>query len=441
MKEFVKIYFLAFLILLTSCVKLEWDLKRDNPGDTNQNINGEAPFIKFSKFEVVADNNGDGVVNKGESIKLKVFLKNTGRTQANVVRATITTTNNYISSLIPTTQVPYNNSSSYYDYIASGDERYGYFAGAYPDYTLSFNVSDLTPNGSVIIFNLSISDEAGNTWSDQFTVIVSATGANIKFSKFEVVADNNGDGIINKGEAIKLKVYLQNQGSSDANKVRGTITTSDSYISSLVPTTPVPYNNSSSYYDYIPIGSERYGYFAGAYPDYTLSFTVSSSTPPGTNITFNVEITDETGNSWNDTFIITVVATGANIKFSKFEVVADNNSNGIVNIGESIKLKVYLQNIGSSDANKVRGTITSSSGYISSLVPTTPVPYNNSSSYYDYIPIGSERFGFFAGSYPDYTLSCKISNSIPAGTNIPFTIAITDETNNIWSDTFSVTVY
>ena len=65
MKEFVKIYFLAFLILLTSCVKLEWDLKRDNPGDTNQNINGDAPFIKFSKFEVVADNNGDGVVNKG----------------------------------------------------------------------------------------------------------------------------------------------------------------------------------------------------------------------------------------------------------------------------------------------------------------------------------------------------------------------------------------
>ncbi len=441
MKEILKFNLLAILILLSSCVKLEWDLKRDNPADANQNISGDSPLIKFSKFEVVADNNGDGVVNKGESIKLKVYLKNTGRQQANQVRASITTTSSYISSLIPTTPVPYNNSDSYYDYIPSGDERFGYYAGNYPSYTLSFFVSETTPDATNITFNISISDESGNTWSDVFYVAVSPTGANIKFSKYEVVADNNGDGIINKGESIKLKVYLKNQGTSDANKVRGTITTSNSYISSLIPTTPVPYNNSDSYYDYIPVGDERFGYYAGNYPSYTMGFDVSNITPAGTNITFNIAITDEAGNSWNDSFTIIVAATGANIKFSKYEVVSDDNNNGIINIGESIKLKVYLKNVGSSTANKVRGTITTSSSYISSLIPTGPVPYNNSDSYYDYIQAGDERFGYYTGNYPSYTLSFKVSNSISSGSNINFNISITDESNNSWGDSFSITVY
>jgi len=439
MKFILKFNILIFLLLLSSCVKLEWDLKRDNPAD--QNINGDSPNIKFSKFEVVSDNNGDGVVNKGESIKLKVYLKNTGRQQANQVRASISASSSYISTLIPTTPVPYNNSDSYYDYIPSGDERYGYYAGNYPSYTLSFNVSGSTPDATSIPFNISISDESGNTWNDIFYIVVSPTGADIKFSKYEVVGDNNGDGIVNKGESIKLKVYLKNQGTSDAYKVRGTITTTNSYISSLIPTTPVPYNNSDSYYDYIPVGDERFGYYAGNYPSYTLSFNVSNTTPPGTNITFNIAITDETGNSWTDTFTVTVIATGANIKFSRIEVVSDDNNNGIVNKGESVKLKVYLQNTGSSTANKVRGTISTTSIYVSNLIPTSPVPYNNSDQYYDYIPVGSERFGYFSGQYPAYTMSFKVSSSITSGSNINFNIDISDESNNSWADSFSVTVY
>ena len=136
-----------------------------------------------------------------------------------------------------------------------------------------------------------------------------------------------------------------------------------------------------------------------------------------------------------------VVATGANIKYSRFEVVEDDNNNSIVNKGESVKLRVYLQNIGSSTANKVRGTISTTNSYVSNLIPTGPIPYNNSDQYYDYIPAGAERFGYFSGQYPSYTTSFKVSGSMTSGSNITFNMDISDESNSSWTDTFNVTVY
>ena len=149
-------------------------------------------------------------------------------------------------------------------------------------------------------FNLNITDESGNVWTDKFTITVQSTGATIGFSRFSVKSDNNGDGIVNKGESVQLQLYLKNTGTSTANKVRASVSCTSSYVTGLSPTNNSFYYGGFSYNsDYIGSGKEGYDY------DNKLSFTVSNSTPVGTVLTFNLNITDDSGNTWTDKFTIT----------------------------------------------------------------------------------------------------------------------------------------
>ena len=163
-------------------------------------------------------------------------------------------------------------------------------------------MSSTTPTGTVITFNIAITDESNNTWSDSFSVTVVATGALIGFNSFTVAADNNNDKQINKGESIKLSITLKNNGSSTANRVRGTISSVSTYISAISPTTPVAYTNSNNN-DYLEAGATGSVSSSSSY----LSFSVSSTTPTGTVITFNIAINDESTNTWSDSFTITVL--------------------------------------------------------------------------------------------------------------------------------------
>ena len=416
---------LAFLLLLAGC-----DLERDNILDGKNSTQMKAGMtLKFSRFTVVSDNNSDGIINKGEAIKLQVYLKNNGTITANKVRATITCSSSYISGLSQSTATGYYKYGDVYygDYIESGQEGYD------SETQLSFTVSSNTPAGTKITFNVSIKDESNNTWTDSFTITVVGTGASVGFSKYSVYSDNNNDGKINKGEAVKLQVYLKNIGSSTVNKVRATITCNSSYISGLSPSTATGYYKYGDVYygDYIATGQE--GYDSGN----QLGFTVSSTTPAGTVITFNVSIIDESNNTWTDSFTITVVGTGASVGFSKYTVYSDNNGDGIINKGEAIKLQVYLKNNGTSTANKVRASITCNSSYISGLSPSTATGYYKYGDVYygDYIASGQE--GYNSGNQLGFT----VSSTTQAGTVITFNVLIIDESNNTWTSSFTITVH
>jgi len=131
---------------LLSCKKLP----RDNPLDKhNDGDNAEAGIVlEFSKYQVVYDDNSDGIINPGETIYMQVYIKNSGNTVANGVKASISCDDNGISNLYPTTEVDYNSgigSSSIYP----GGEDYGDF-GYTPDYhtyTVKFKVSTTIANG------------------------------------------------------------------------------------------------------------------------------------------------------------------------------------------------------------------------------------------------------------------------------------------------------
>ena len=253
-------------------------------------------------------------------------------------------------------------------------------------------------------------------------------GVLLKFDSYSVSSDNNNDKFINKGENIKLNVTLKNSGSKKATKVKATISTSSSYISNLTPSVSTSYQD--GYSDYIGSGSTGTVSSSSQY----LSFTVSNSTPSGTVIIFSISITDESNNSWFDTFSITVVATDGIIGFGNYTVSSDNNNDQKINKGESIKLNVSLKNTGSSKVNKVKATISTSSSYISNLTPSVSTSYQD--GYSDYIGSGSTGTVSSSSQY----LSFTVSNSTPSGTVIMFYIVSTDESNNIWNSNFSITV-
>jgi uncharacterized protein (DUF302 family) len=374
----------------------------------------KGPFIKYDKYSVSSDNNGDEIINKGETVGLQVWLKNIGTSAAKQVKATFSTTSAYASSFTPTAQINYG------DMAAGSSVDYGYsIYYTNRSYTIQFTISSSTPVGTQIPINISITDESGNTWTESFNVPVEATSAQIVYDKYSVYSDSNGDKIINKGETVTLEVYLKNIGSSTAKGVKATFSTISTYASSFTPTAQVNYGDMAA-------GNSRYG-------NTDIRFTISSSTPAGTQIPINISITDENGNTWTESFNVPVEATNAQIVYDKYSVYSDSNGDEIVNNGETVGLQVWLKNIGTSAAKQVKATFSTANPYASSLTPTTQINYGDMAA-------GSSEMADYNGYSTRYTIQFTISSSMPAGTQIPINISITDESGNTWTESFNVTV-
>lgn len=419
-----KILFILIAVALFGCEK--WDLERDNPLDNNTDINSDKdPELVFSKYEVIYDNNDDGIINKGETVYLKVYIKNEGGS-ANNVNVKFSSNSTYVSSLSP--------SSLNYGDVTPNQEKvatYGYCYENYEQYTFKFTLSNSTPIGEQITFDLEMIDEIGNTWSDSFNVTNSSTSSTLNYSKYEVIFDNNDDGIINKGETVYLKLYVKNNGSSTANSLNVSFSSSSSYVSSLSP--------SSLNYGDVTANQEKvatYGYCYDNYEQYSFKFTLSNSTPVGQQITFNLQMTDESGNTWTDSFNITVIATSANLTYSKYEIIYEDNDNGIFNTGETAYIKLYVKNTGSSSANSISVSLSSSSSYISSISPS-------SLNYGDVTPNQEKiaTYGYCYENYEQYSFKFNISNSTPTNHQANFSLSMVDESNNTWTDNFSITIY
>ena len=407
----------------------------------NITVQATSAKITYSRYVLVADNNKDGVINPGETAYLQVYLKNTGSSQANTVKATISTTNSYVSGLGPTSLVTYGTLISGGEILGDYNSHYYGNNGLAVEYTVSFTVSSTTPSGTSIPLSLNIIDAEGNTWTDTFTVTVQATSAKITYSRYVLVADNNKDGVINPGETAYLQVYLKNTGSSQANTVKATISTTNSYVSGLGPTSLVTYGTLISGGEILGDYNSHYYGNNGLAVEYTVSFTVSSTTPSGTSIPLSLNIIDAEGNTWTDTFTVTVQATSAKITYSRYVLVADNNKDGVINPGETAYLQVYLKNTGSSQANTVKATISTTNSYVSGLGPTSLVTYGTLIS-------GGEILGDYNSHYygnnglaVEYTVSFTVSSTTPSGTSIPLSLNIIDAEGNTWTDTFTVTVH
>ncbi len=88
---------------------------------------------------------------------MNVSLRNNGTSTAKGVKATFSTTSQYLSR-------------DYGDISVGSIKWYNY--SQYSDWVIQFTVSNTTPDNTQIPINISIVDECNNTWNSCFNIVV-----------------------------------------------------------------------------------------------------------------------------------------------------------------------------------------------------------------------------------------------------------------------------
>ena len=370
-------------------------------------------LLSFDSYLINSENNGDSIINKGETVKLNVKLKNKGKSSAVAVKATFTTSSEFITGFKSTENLLYGD-------FNSGDSKYYKIS---TDNVIEFTVKDSTPDNSIIPITVTMVDETGNTWTDNFNLQILPFKIILVYDGYIINSENNGDGFINKGEKIKLNVKLKNVGLNTANAVVTNFTTTSEFITGF---------NSAENIKYGDINSGASIWYGNSKSNNVIEFTVKTNTPDNTIIPINVAMADESGNTWTSVFNLLVIASKASVTFDNFIINSENNGDGFINKGETVKLNVRLKNIGLSTAVAVKTTFTSTSPNISVFNSAENLLYG------DIDPGTTSWYGYNYSN--NNVIEFTVKTTTPDNSIIPISVNMVDESGNTWTSNFEVKV-
>lgn len=201
-----------------------------------------------------------------------------------------------------------------------------------------------------------------NLFGDPHTVLRGQIiGPEVSYSSF-IVLDNetgNGDGLINPDESIELKCVLANIGTEDAFAVMAVLSSSNPNVSII--------SNSSSYGIIQCCGDSSQG-------SEGFQIYISPDCPVPTTINFELDITDDSDNTWHQSFAAIVDSThqisgyvktfnglnpieGAAVKFSgPMSGIVQTDSNGFYGINVvrgTYQISAAAEGFNSSDSETV----------------------------------------------------------------------------------------
>ena len=215
----------------------------------------------------------------------------------------------------------------------------------------------------------------------------------------------NGNGLMDYGETNKLNLTVENVGVAQANGVNVKVSTNDQYITMT---------DSLENYGNIPASQTKT-------VNQGFSYDVANNIPDGHLVPFTVTVTGTSDATWLSYFSIEahapVLARGT-------VVVLDTagNNNGLIDPGETVDLKIKINNTGTSSANNVTGQLTTSDPYVT---------INTASKNYGSITgggSGEQLFSITAASNTPYGHSANFGFDISADLGItasgPFNLTI-----------------
>ena len=153
--------------------------------------------------------------------------------------------------------------------------------------------------------------------------------------------DGNGDGILNAGESVNMRVQLRNVGSDPAIGINATITTTDPYIT---------ITNGTQGYPDIPAGSNAWS--NGLY-----SFIISPSCPDQEAVSLACAITAAGRPNWDATIGFVVSAPAISVATVTVDDAIGGDGNGRLDPGESATLSMTLQNGGTYPLDGITGVL------------------------------------------------------------------------------------
>ena len=348
--------------------------------------------IVFDGVSIHDDDNNDGRLSPGESARLGVAVS--GYSDGASVRGTLST---------DAATVTVSREDSYFQSGGSGT-----LTG-----TFSVDVAAGAQVGSDASFTVALRASSANSDdrndSVAFALPIEATGAQPEIAQVEVTNADNGDAVANKGETVRLKVHLHNGGTSDLPGCAGVLVSSDAHVDVT--------------HDKVTFGDVEQGETETGYHTYTIE--VDDGAPAGHQAALTLQVTDSLDSSWSLPVPLTIVATGAQIVFSRYEVSDDDDDDGLVESGEDIHLKVYLKNAGTSEALGVDAVLSTND-------PLLEIGDGSQERSVGDIDVGEER-----SAYQAYRLA--VSPDTAPGHTFDLFLTITDDQANSWTDRFTLT--
>ena len=279
---------------------------------------------------------------------------------------------------------------------------------------------------------------------------------------------NNGDGTINPGEIIWMDIAIQNTSGIEFSNVSGELQCDSQYIT-IIEGNPVDYGTiaaGKAKTNYIAKFYSGSGYSIISKDDYYLSkvhpfqFSVSNSCPTGTQIPLKIKMSEQSGNFWTNSFMISVERNGVILEYlggdygmkytDKTDISEENNGNSKINPGETVWMDIAVKNSGTSLAQGVSLTIDSTSKYITFIGEKT-ASYGNIFQGYGktfYNARNSSNTGYGSIDNTDYNFSREeyspfkftVLNTCPVNTEIPISILMKEQNGYTWTDSFILTV-
>lgn len=367
-----------------------------------------SPELVFSSYQIDDDDLGeslgdnDGNVEAGETIELRVSVKNEGQISANNVTGTLKISDDNVN-LITNVQ----------SFVSIQSNQIGRSASSFV-FTIDSNCSI----NHKLDFILELSAVNGGPWKVNFDMNISGR-AEIEYFSYEVNDEDDGDlvadndGIVDPGEFISFKIELINDGEADAYDVDSTIKIQDPFIEVK--------DNSG---DYGRINGER-GISSGDY-----KINVSGATPDKHEFTVQMTLTDVQNRIWLIQFVMVVNGT------PKYEVYDFNlielkgNGDEYLDAGESWYPLIIIKNAGHAKGEELMVHLDSSDIYIAFQ------NQEENGRIVDYGDIGVNARISPSNSSAKEAWTFDISALTPSDYNISFQLIIEDGSGN--SKTLSI---
>lgn len=275
-------------------------------------------------------------------------------------------------------------------------------------------VGQLTKNAP---FSIQITDNNGDTTTIKAELIISPINNNFSIDTWNI--DDyygNGDAIANRGEKLKVYPVLRNSGTGDSNNITATIKFKENSL--------VNFSEMQKTFNYQKIKS----FSSSKELDTPISIDINKKIAPDTILPVTLEVKDDFGNKWTEDAELKIEKIANNLSIKVVSYLDESgNKDFLPNKGERVRLKVVVENKGSSPTNELKIDV-------KSLKNKEPV---FSKATFD-VP----RFGgnMESKTSTDHAVF-KINSDALVGDSYPISLRIYDDFNNYWDDLKLITVF
>jgi len=209
-------------------VKMEVTISEDDMFNMDLEMD-PAPDLQLREFLLSDESgnrisgNGDGLINIGETPGVFLTLYNDQEISAQGSYLKVSSTSPFVDIISDSL---YFGAIAHYSEVQSSD-------------TLLFKLKPNCPDGEKLDFNIDISDEISFAWKGDFSF--EAYAPDLEINEI-VIRDEGGNnnGIIDKGESVKLGITLENNGRQNITEALLTASLSDPYFTVQDETVAIP---------------------------------------------------------------------------------------------------------------------------------------------------------------------------------------------------------